>query len=125
APVAGEPASGETASGNAPPPTARPTGPHTRPSAPPIGPQAAFTSDAASLHEADLEQHIEGVPEHADAEADPGAGDDAARARRRGRGGGGRRRREGRDGGKEQFAEPGAERPELAPIYPGPPPADP
>jgi ribonuclease E len=122
APVAGEPASGEPASGNAPP-TAPPTGPRTRPPAPPIGPQAEFTSDAASLHEADLEQHIEGVPEHADAEA--GAGDDAARARRRGRRGGRRRRRDGPDGGQEQVAEPGAEQPELAPIYTGPTPADP
>jgi len=72
-----------------------------------------------------LEQHIEGVPEHADAEPEAGAGDDAARSRRRGRRGGRRRRRDASDGGLETVAEPGAEQPELPPIYTGPTPANP
>src|SRR5208283_421765 len=94
---------------------------------PPIGPQAELGSKGAGLLPADLEQHIEGVPEHADAEpdADAGEGDDAARSRRRGRRGGRRRRRDASDGGLETVAEPGAEQPGLPPIYTGPTPANP
>ena len=70
---------------------------------------------------AELEAHIEGVPEHA--EATP-VGDDEGRGRRRGRRGGRRRRRDG-EGPLQSVAEPGAEQPDLPPIYTGPTPADP
>src|SRR6202020_3111963 len=50
--------------------------------------------------------------------------DDDPRNRRRGRRGGRRRRREG-DGELSPFAVPGAEQPELLPVYAGPTPADP
>ncbi|MGH7042915.1 MAG: Rne/Rng family ribonuclease, partial [Acetobacteraceae bacterium] len=63
---------------------------------------------------------IEGVPEH----AEPGAADDAeARARRRGRRGGRRRRRE--DDPLPSVSAPGADQPDLPPVYAGPTPANP
>ncbi|HVC59554.1 MAG TPA: Rne/Rng family ribonuclease [Acetobacteraceae bacterium] len=65
------------------------------------------------------ETHIEGVPEH----AEPAADDDARR--RRGRRGGRRRRREPGDGDASPFAAPGAEQPDLLPVYAGPTPANP
>jgi ribonuclease E len=92
---------------------------------PDVGPPAEFGSDGDTLVPADLEEHVEGVPEHADPGSDGGAGDDAARGRRRGRRGGRRRRRDGSDGGLEPTAEPGAEQPDLPPIYTGPTPANP
>ena len=52
------------------------------------------------------------------------AGDDDPRNRRRGRRGG-RRRRTGPDGELSPFAVPGADQPELQPVYAGPTPADP
>ncbi len=54
----------------------------------------------------------------------PGASDDDPRNRRRGRRGGRRRRREN-EGELSPFAVPGADQPELVPIYAGPTPADP
>jgi ribonuclease E len=56
-------------------------------------------------------------------EAAPG-GDDDPRNRRRGRRGGRRRRRDG-EGDLAPFAVPGADQPELQPVYAGPTPADP
>jgi len=56
-------------------------------------------------------------------EASP-ASDDDPRNRRRGRRGGRRRRREN-DGDLSPFALPGADQPELQPVYAGPTPADP
>ena len=64
------------------------------------------------------EMHVEGVPEHAE------AGDDEHRGRRRGRRGGRRRRHEG-DGEIPPHAAPGADQPELPPVYTGPTPANP
>jgi ribonuclease E len=64
------------------------------------------------------ETHVEGVPEHAE------AGDDEHRARRRGRRGGRRRRPDG-NGDILPHAEPGAEQPDLPPVYSGPTPANP
>ena len=56
--------------------------------------------------------------------SDPTAvGDDDPRQRRRGRRGGRRRRRD--DGEISPFAVPGAEQPDLLPVYAGPTPADP
>ncbi|HTI79959.1 MAG TPA: Rne/Rng family ribonuclease [Acetobacteraceae bacterium] len=71
----------------------------------------------ASEAEAEAE-HVEGVPEHAE------AGIDDRHNRRRGRRGGRRRRHEG-DGNVPPHAEPGAEQPELPPVYSGPTPANP
>jgi ribonuclease E len=51
------------------------------------------------------------------------AADDDPRNRRRGRRGGRRRRRE--DGELSPFAVPGADQPDLLPVYAGPTPADP
>jgi ribonuclease E len=59
--------------------------------------------------------------------AEPGEappGDDDPRNRRRGRRGGRRRRRD-EDGNLSPFAVPGADQPELQPVYAGPTPADP
>ena len=64
-----------------------------------------------------VEEHIEGVPEHAE------AGTDDQRNRRRGRRGGRRRRPE--DGVIPPHAAPGADQPELPPVYSGPTPANP
>jgi ribonuclease E len=71
----------------------------------------------ASESEAE-EEHIEGVPEHAE------GGVDDRHGRRRGRRGGRRRRHEG-DGSVPSHAEPGAEQPDLPPVYLGPTPANP
>jgi ribonuclease E len=67
--------------------------------------------------EAAVEEHIEGVPEHAEAVTDD------QRNRRRGRRGGRRRRPE--DGVIPPHAAPGADQPELPPVYSGPTPANP
>ncbi len=64
------------------------------------------------------------IAEPAVAEGADGDGGDDGRGRRRGRRGGRRRRRDGTDGPPE-FDEPGAERPEMPPVYAGPTPADP
>jgi ribonuclease E len=64
-------------------------------------------------------EHIEGVPEHLEA-----ADGEDARDRRRGRRGGRRRRHED-EGGLPEVAEPGAQQPDLPPIYAGPTPANP
>jgi ribonuclease E len=103
------------------------------------GPAAEAVGGDASIPPADLAEHIEGVPEYADAAPgidtlDNGAGDagapsaeaadEAARSRRRGRRGG-RRRRQGADAVLEPVAAPGAEQPELPPLYTGPTPANP
>jgi ribonuclease E len=64
------------------------------------------------------EMHIEGVPEQIETP------DEEHRARRRGRRGGRRRRQEG-NGEMPPHAEPGADQPDLAPVYSGPTPANP
>jgi ribonuclease E len=63
--------------------------------------------------------HVEGVPEHTD-----GPTEDDGRARRRGRRGGRRRRHDGK-GEIPAHAEPGADQPDLPPVYAGPTPANP
>ncbi len=76
-----------------------------------------------------VETHIEGVPEHAEA-----TGEDENRGPpgqvpggrpRRGRRGGRRRRPEGADGEMLPHAAPGADQPDLPPVYTGPTPANP
>ncbi|HTU52407.1 MAG TPA: Rne/Rng family ribonuclease, partial [Acetobacteraceae bacterium] len=64
-------------------------------------------------------EHIEGVPEHAET-----SDEDDARNRRRGRRGGRRRRGEDEEP-LPALAEPGAQQPELPPLYVGPTPANP
>ena len=63
--------------------------------------------------------HVEGVPEHAEA-----ARGRASVRRRRGRRGGRRRRPDG-NGEMPPHAEPGADQPDLPPVYTGPTPANP
>ncbi|HEY1933311.1 MAG TPA: Rne/Rng family ribonuclease [Acetobacteraceae bacterium] len=65
------------------------------------------------------EAHIEGVPEHAEP-----MGEDDGRGRRRGRRGG-RRRGRREDGEAPPYAAPGADQPDLPPVYIGPTPANP
>ena len=82
---------------------------------------AVLATDEAPVAEGEVETpetHVEGVPEHAE------AGDDEHRARRRGRRGGRRRRPDG-NGEILPHAEPGAEQPDLPPVYTGPTPANP
>jgi ribonuclease E len=75
------------------------------------------TADEPDASEAAGEEPAEG------AEAAP-ASDDDPKNRRRGRRGGRRRRREN-EGELSPFAQPGADQPELQPVYAGPTPADP
>jgi ribonuclease E len=82
--------------------------------APPVEATVAAPTEAP---EVPVEEHIEGVPEHAE------AGTDDQRNRRRGRRGGRRRRPE--DGVIPPHAAPGADQPELPPVYSGPTPANP
>ncbi len=84
-------------------------------------PQAPSAEEAVApvLDEAEpVEVHVEGVPEHTE------AAEDEHRARRRGRRGGRRRRPDG-NGEMPPHAEPGADQPELPPVYTGPTPANP
>ena len=71
------------------------------------------------------EAHIEGVPEHT--EPTPEAEDDGRDRRRNRRGGRSRSRGRGRREGDEipPVGLPGAEQPDLQPVYTGPTPADP
>ncbi len=78
---------------------------------------AAEPTEAADAEP--TEEHIEGVPEHAEA-----ADGEQRGGIRRGRRGGRRRRHEG-NGEMPPHAAPGAEQPELPPVYAGPTPANP
>jgi len=79
--------------------------------APVAGDEAPVTGEAAA------EEAREGGE-------NPAASEEDLRNRRRGRRGGRRRRRDG-DGEVSPFSVPGAEQPELPPVYAGPTPADP
>jgi ribonuclease E len=86
------------------------------------------TSEMTAPAADDLEETIEGVPEHAEVDTEGlsmAPDDDTGRGRRRGRRGGRRRRRDGDSGQVQPHAEPGAEQPDLPPLYVGPTPADP
>jgi ribonuclease E len=86
-----------------------------------ISPQAETPAAVPEATEAEAaETHVEGVPEHAEPTEDEGRGGRFRRGRR-----GGRRRRHDGDGGMPPHAEPGAEQPELPPVYVGPTPANP
>jgi ribonuclease E len=85
------------------------------PTAQAAAPDAFGTVEATPAEAA--ETHVEGVPEHAE------AGEDEHRGRRRGRRGGRRRRHE--DGEMPPHAAPGADQPDLPPVYTGPTPANP
>jgi ribonuclease E len=74
---------------------------------------------AAGDNAGQAEIHVEGVPEHAE-----GPAEEEGRGRRRGRRGGRRRRHDGK-GDIPAHAEPGAEQPDLPPVYAGPTPANP
>ena len=81
-----------------------------------VGSEATGAPEATETEAA--ETHVEGVPEHAE------ASDDEHRGRRRGRRGGRRRRHEG-EGEMPPHAAPGADQPDLPPVYTGPTPANP
>jgi ribonuclease E len=84
-------------------------------------PLPAGETIGSDVTEADAaETHIEGVPEHMEPVAE-----DEPRARRRGRRGGRRRRQDGAEGEMPSHAEPGADQPDLPPVYIGPTPANP
>ena len=85
----------------------------------PLGVVPAVEQDeAADTPQAPEAENVEGVPEH----VEPFGEEDGRR--RRGRRGGRRRRREG-EGEGSPFATPGAEQPDLPPVYIGPTPANP
>jgi ribonuclease E len=78
---------------------------------------ALVAAEALAPADGEPEEGAEGGEAAAAAEDDP-------RNRRRGRRGGRRRRRDG-DGELSPFSVPGADQPELPPVYVGPTPADP
>ncbi len=80
------------------------------------------TLPVAAVEDTELSEAV-GEERSESGEASP-AGDDDPRNRRRGRRGGRRRRREN-EGEMSPFAVPGADQPELPPVYAGPTPADP
>jgi ribonuclease E len=86
----------------------------------PVAADETAGSEVGDAEAVAAETHIEGVPEHAEA-----AAEDEPRGRRRGRRGGRRRRPDGADGEMPSHAEPGAEQPDLPPVYSGPTPANP
>ncbi len=84
----------------------------------PAAPAAEAAPPPVTQEVATAELDVEGVPEHIE------GGEDEQRARRRGRRGGRRRRQDG-NGEMPPHAEPGADQPDLAPVYTGPTPANP
>jgi ribonuclease E len=95
------------------------------------GPAPAIQAEGGDLAEAEAAAPV-GVVETAEVSAEEPteggettpASDDDPRNRRRGRRGG-RRRRPPNEGELSPFAVPGADQPELQPVYAGPTPADP
>jgi ribonuclease E len=85
-------------------------------------PAPVVAADDAEAVGEEAGQVGQGAPVEPDEAA--GGADDDPRNRRRGRRGGRRRRREN-EGELSPFATPGAEQPELQPVYAGPTPADP
>ncbi len=83
-----------------------------------VAPEPSEDGDAAPMVAA---EPVEAPAEGAEA---PSANDDDPKNRRRSRRGGRRRRRDG-DGELSPLALPGAEQPDLLPVYAGPTPADP
>ena len=98
------------------PPAGRPTRGCRRRRRPRQQPAAEGAAQGEEPEAADL--HVEGVPEHAE------TSDEDGRARRRGRRGGRRRRPDGK-AEVSPHAEPGADQPDLPPVYSGPTPANP
>ena len=77
-----------------------------------------LTAEPVAAEEGTADAVPEAAPESAD-------GDEDAKGRRRGRRGGRRKRRDETEGDLLAVAEPGAEQPDLLPVYAGPTPADP
>jgi ribonuclease E len=97
--------------------------PHGQETAAADGAAAAGPAGEAAL----AETHIEGVPEHIDGEDEEHRsppGQTPGNRLRRGRRGGRRRRHDG-DGEMPPHAAPGADQPDLPPVYTGPTPANP
>jgi len=76
------------------------------------------TSEPVAAAEGTAEPALEAAVEAAE-------GDEDAKGRRRGRRGGRRKRRDETEGDLLAVAEPGADQPDLPPVYAGPTPADP
>ncbi len=89
------------------------------------GAEPASTDAEPAVVPAEGAESAEAEPVSADAATDTTESDEEAKGRRRGRRGGRRKRRDGTEGELPAVAEPGAEQPELPPIYAGPTPADP
>jgi ribonuclease E len=85
---------------------------------------AANDDSSDALVAAEAEGPVAGEPEDGGEGGEAAASDDDPRNRRRGRRGGRRRRRDG-DGELSPFSVPGADQPDLPPVYAGPTPADP
>jgi ribonuclease E len=81
-------------------------------------------AEAAEMHIEGVPEHVEGVPEHVEAGEDEHRGSPGGGRLRRGRRGGRRRRQDG-DGGMPPHAAPGADQPDLPPVYTGATPANP
>jgi ribonuclease E len=90
---------------------------------PPPVDHAAAELPAGPVSEAITETRTEGVPEHGEV-TDANSEEEDGRGRRRGRRGGKRRRRDETEA-PSPYAEPGAEQPDLPPVYIGPTPANP
>jgi ribonuclease E len=88
----------------------------------PVAPEAADPEPAPVVSTESSESPVEDPAESG--EPAPATADDDPRNRRRGRRGG-RRRRPQAEGELSPFAVPGADQPELQPVYAGPTPADP
>jgi ribonuclease E len=93
------------------------------------GPAPIEAAPAAEMPAVGETERIETTEAEGEATAESGeaapASDDDPRNRRRGRRGGRRRPRRESDGELSPFAVPGADQPELQPVYAGPTPADP
>ena len=86
---------------------------------------AGTEAEVADAEETGDEEQAEGASETAEEGEATGDEEGAGRGRRRGRRGGRRRRREGADQALSAVAEPGADQPDLPPVYQGPTPANP
>jgi ribonuclease E len=86
-------------------------------------PEAEAPAAVSGTEEPAAEDRVETMPEHAE-EAAEQASEDDGRGRRRGRRGGRRRSRRD-DGEASPYAAPGADQPDVAPVYIGPTPANP
>ncbi len=94
----------------------------TQPADVPAAAEGAVMAESSDAEPGDA--HVEGVPEHVEPGGEDRSGQAPGDRPRRGRRGGRRRRHDG-DGPMPPHAAPGAEQPEMPPVYSGPTPANP